>query len=137
MSKEFRQMNSAVSDLETMNGLARSLERSEARRIGTTPTQARKAVARRLGITKDALENFLYRRTKVVPHWLMSCVRSELVSALQLEVQNLEHEIQLHKQTGSDHTGSSLIAAETQLASAREILAGEINERTRKSVDRG
>ncbi len=126
MPKEFRQMNSAVSDLETLGGMARSLERSEARRIGTTPTKARKAVARRLGITKDMLEGFLYRRTKVVPHWLMSCVRSELVSALQLEVQNLEHEIQLHRQAGSDHSGSSLVAAETSLAAAREILAGEM-----------
>jgi hypothetical protein len=126
MPKEFRQMNSAVSDLETLNGLARSLERSEARRIGTTPSKARKAVARRLGITKDALENFLYRRTKVVPHWLMSCVRSELVSALQLEMQNLAHEIQLHRQAGSDHSGTALVAAETQLEAARQILEGEM-----------
>jgi hypothetical protein len=126
MSKEFRQMNSAVSDLDTLNGLARSLERSEARRIGTTPTQARKSVARRLGITKDTLENFLYRRTKVVPHWLMSCVRSELVSALQLEVQNLEHEIQLHRQAGSDHSGSALVSVEAQLAAARQILDEEV-----------
>jgi len=126
MPKEYRQMNSAVSDLETLNGLARSLERSEARRIGTTPAKARKSVAQRIGITKDALEGFLSRRTKVVPHWLMNMVRSELISALQLEVQNLEHEIQLHRQAGADHSGTSLISAETQLAAAREILAGEV-----------
>lgn len=124
MPKEYRPMHSAIGDLETLNGLARSLERSEARRIGTTPSKARKAVARRLGITKDALENFLYRRTKVVPHWLMNCVRYELVSALQSEMQNLEHEIQLHRQAGADHSGSALIAAETQLAAARQILQG-------------
>jgi hypothetical protein len=126
MQEEFRQMNSAVSDLETLNGMARSLERSEARRIGTTLTQARKMVARRLGITPGAFENFLYQRTKVVPNWLMSRVRAELLSVLQLEVQNLEHEIQLHRQTGSDHSGTSLVSAETQLAKAREILAGEV-----------
>lgn len=126
MPKEFHQMNSAVSDLETLNGLARSLERSEARRIGTTPSKVRKAVARRLGITKSTLENFLSRRTKVVPHWLMTCIRAELISVLQLEVQNLEHEIQLHRQAGADHTGTALVAVETQLAAARQILREEV-----------
>lgn len=126
MQEEFRQMNSAVSDVETLNGMARSLERSEARRIGTTLTQARKMVARRVGITASAFENYLYQRTKVVPNWLMSRVRAELISVLQLEVQNLEHEIQLHRQTGADHTGDALISAAAQLAAAREILMGEV-----------
>jgi hypothetical protein len=126
MQEEFRQMNSAASDIETLNGMARSLERSEARRIGTTLTQARKIVARRLGITSGAFENFLYQRTKVVPNWFMSRVRAELLSVLQMEVQKLEHEIQLHRQTGADHSGDALVSAETQLAAAREILRGEV-----------
>lgn len=126
MQEDFRQMNSATSDIAALNGMARSLERSEARRIGTTLTQARKTIARRIGVTSAAFENFLYQRTKVVPSWVMSRVRAELISALQLEVQNLEHEIQLHRQAGSDHSGSALVAAETQLAAAREILRGEV-----------
>jgi hypothetical protein len=83
-------------------------------------------VARRVGITASAFENYLYQRTKVVPNWLMNRVRAELVSVLQLEVQNLEHEIQLHRQTGSDHSGDALISAEAQLAAARQILRGEV-----------
>ena len=126
MQEEFRQMNSAVSDVETLNGMARSLERSEARRLGTGKLQARKNVARRIGITSGAFENFLYLRTKVVPNWLMSRVRAELVSVLQMEVQNLEHEIQLHKQAGDDRSGNALCSAETQLAAAREILRAEV-----------
>src|SRR5260370_30844504 len=125
MQEDFRQMNSAVSELEMLNGMARSLERSEARRIGTTLTEARKRVARRLGVTASAFENFLYQRTKNVPNWLMNRVRAELISVLQLEVQNLEHEIQLHRQAGSDHSGDALVAAETQLAAARKILSGQ------------
>src|SRR5882757_3776399 len=93
ITEEFRQMNSAVSDLETLNGMARSLERSEARRHGTTLTRARKTVARRLGITAAAFEIYIYQRTKVVPNWLMNKVRAELVSVLQLEIQRLEHEV--------------------------------------------
>ena len=122
MTEDFRPMNSAVSDVEALNEMARSLERSEARRIGTSLTQARKIIARRVGVTASAFENFLYRRTKVVPNWLMSRVRSELISVLQLEVAKLEHEIQLHKQIGSDHRESDLASAETQLEAARKIL---------------
>jgi len=126
MQEDFRQMNSAASDISTLNGMARSLERSEARRVGTTLTQARKMVARRIGVTSAAFENFLYSRTKTVPSWLMGRVRAELISVLELEVQNLEHEIQLHKQAGSDHSGTALVAAETKLAAARKILKGEV-----------
>ncbi len=124
MQKDFDQMNGAASDVETLNGMARSLERSEARRIGTSLTQARKIVARRIGITAACFENFLYLRTKIVPNWVMSRVRAELISVLQLEVQKLEHEIQLHKQAGSDHSGDALCAIETSLAAARKILSG-------------
>ena len=117
-------MNSAASDIEMLNEMARSLERSEARRIGTNLTQARKMVARRIGLTAAAFENFLYQRTKVVPNWVMGRVRAELISVLQLEVQKLEHEIQLHKQIGTDHSDDALSSAETQLAAARRILNG-------------
>jgi hypothetical protein len=126
MPKEIHQMNSAVSDVKILNAMARSLERSEARSMRKNITQARKDVARRIGITAGAFENFLYLRTKVVPNWLMNRVRVELISVLQTEVQNLEHEIQLHKQTGSDHSGDALVSAETQIAAAREILRGEV-----------
>ncbi len=126
MKEKVRQMNSAVSDVETLNGMARLLERSEARRCGSKVMQARKDIARRIGITDDQIENFRSLRTKVVPHWLMGRVRAELVSVLQLEVENLEHQIQLHKQASADHIGNALISAEAQLVAAREILAGEM-----------
>jgi hypothetical protein len=126
MSKEFTPMCNAAADVEALNGMARSLERSEVRRSGTGVLQARKSIARRIGITPAALENFRYLRTKVVPSWLMGRVREELISVLQLEVRNLEQEIQLHLQAGSDHSGSALVEAETSLASAREILRQEI-----------
>jgi hypothetical protein len=125
MTKDFPQMNSAVADVATLNGMARSLERSEARRIGTTLTQARKTVARRLGVTPSTFDNYLYGRVKVVPNWLMGKVRAELISVLQSEAAHLEHEIQLHRQTGSHHSEDALASAESQLAAAREILRGK------------
>ncbi len=126
MPKGFHPLNSSVSDIEMLNGMVRSLERSEARRVGTTLTQARKMVARRIGITAAAFENYLYRRTKAVPNWLMAMVRAELISVLQQEMQNLEHEINLHRQTGAHHSSDTLASAEAQLCSARAILAGEM-----------
>lgn len=126
MKEEVRQMNSAVADLKNLNAMTRSLERSEVRRVGSKLMQARKNIARRIGITDDQIENFRSLRTKIVPHWLMNRVRAELITVLQLEVQNLEHEIQLHRQAGTDHSDDALASAQAQIMSAREILAGEV-----------
>ena len=126
MQEDFRKMHSSITDLDGFNSLARSLERCEVRRLGTGVVQARKNIACRLGISADAIENFRSLRAKMVPHFLMNRVRAELISALQLEMQNLEHEIQLHKQAGSNHTGDALVAAETQVAAIKEIIRGEM-----------
>ena len=56
----------------------------------------------------------------------MNKVRAELVSVLQSEIQRLEHEVHLARQIGSDHRDDMLASAETQLASAREILRREV-----------
>jgi hypothetical protein len=126
MTEENRNLGGAVSDVDELNGMARALERSEVRSVGTNLTQARKNIARRLGITADTIENFRSLRTKIVPNRLMNKIRAELISALQLEVQNLEHEIQLHRQTGAHHSSHTLASAEAQLLAARQILSGEV-----------
>ena len=126
MDESFRKMNSALGDIEDFNGMARSLERSEERRRNLGLLQARKDVADRLGITPARIENFRSLRTKIVPAWLKDRIRAELISALEMEVRNLEHEINLHKQAGSHHSGNALCAAETQVALVRAILKGEM-----------
>lgn len=123
-----RDMRGAVSDIDELNTMARSLERSEVRRLSTNLMQARKNIARRLGITVDTIENFRALRNKIVPHQLMNRFRAELISVLQLEMQKLEHEIHCARQTGDDHTGDTLASAEAQMVKAREILSGKINE---------
>jgi hypothetical protein len=125
MTEDFRDMGGQVSDIDVLNERTRLLERSEVRRIGTSLLQARKNIARRLGITADTIENFRSLRNKIVPSWLMNKVHGELISALQLEAQNLEHELNLHRQTGAHHSDDSLMAAEAQLAAVRKILMGE------------
>jgi transposase-like protein len=116
----------AVSDVSTINHLAAVLERSEAHRLGVTESDARKSIARRLGVSPGTLENIRRLRTKVVPNWLMNKVRVELIAVLQLEIQRLEHEIHIARQTGSDHREDALCMAETQLAKARKALEGEV-----------
>ena len=122
---EFHQMN-AVSDIEAVHRFARRLEDAEAKRLGVRITEARISLARRLRTSPGTLENIRRLRTKVVPNWLMARIKAEFVSVLQQEIARLEHEICVAKQIGLHHSENTLAAAETQLAAAREILAGDV-----------
>lgn len=116
----------AMSDISTINRFAKSLEDAEARRLGIKTSDARTRLAGKLGVSPGTLENIRRLRTKVVPNWLMNRVRAELVATLQLEIQRLEHEINIARQTGADHRDDTLASAETQLAKAKAILEGEV-----------
>lgn len=116
----------AMSDVATMNRLSKSLEDAEAYRLGINAKDARKRIAKRIGTTPTTLENLRRMRTKIVPNWLMNRVRAELVSVLQSEIQRLEHEVSIYRQIGQDHRDDLLAEAETSLASARQILKGEL-----------
>ncbi|MDB5607815.1 MAG: hypothetical protein JWP25_4715 [Bradyrhizobium sp.] len=122
---ESKPMN-AMSDVSTINRFAAALENSEARRLGIRTVEARGRIAGRLGVSPGTLENFRRLRTKVVPNWLMNKVRAELVSVLQLEIQRLEHEVHIARQTGSNYRDDTLASAETQLAKARELLLEKV-----------
>lgn len=118
---ESKPMN-AMSDVSTVNRYVRSLEKSEARRCGVKESKARVNIASRIGVSPGTLENFRRLRTKIVPSWLMNRIRSELIAVLQSEIQRLEHEVHLARQTGIDHRDDDLQAAEAQVAAAKEIL---------------
>jgi len=116
----------ASSDLSTVNRYVESIEKTEARRRGIKEAEARPLIAGRIGISPGTLENLRRMRTKIVPNWLMNRVRAELISVLQSEIQRLEHEIIIAKAIGQDHRDDLLAEAETSLASARQILKGEV-----------
>lgn len=122
---ESKPMN-AMSDVTAINKFARTLEDAEARRLGIKTSDARTRVAGRLGVSPGTLENIRRLRTKIVPNWLMNKVRAEFVATLQMEIQRLEHEIHIARQTGADYRDDALASAETQLASAKAILDGEV-----------
>lgn len=122
---ESKKMN-AVSDVSTVNRYTRAIEDIEARRLGVRTIEARERVAGRIGVSPGTLENFRRLRTKIVPNWLMCRLRSELISILQSEIQRLEHEISIHRQTGADYRDDDLSAAEAQVVAAREIIEGTV-----------
>ena len=112
----------AMSDIATVNRFTASLVEREARHHGLTKAEAEKKIANRIGVSQGTLENIRRLRTKIVPNWLMNKVRVELISVLQLEVQRLEHEIHVARQTGSGNRDDEIIAAAAQLAKARQAL---------------
>ncbi len=122
---ESKPMN-AMSDVTAINKFARTLEDAEARRLGIKTSDARTRVAGRLGVSPGTLENIRRLRTKIVPNWLMNKVRAEFVATLQMEIRRLEHEINIARQTGADYRDDALASAQTQLASAKAILEGEV-----------
>jgi len=115
----------AMSDVATVNRLARVIEDQEARRLGIPVTSARARIANRLGVAPGTLENFRRLRSKIVPHWLMNRIHAEFIAVLQSEIQRLEHEIQIARQTGMDHRDHDLAKAQTQLEAAKQILEGK------------
>ena len=126
MSKENRKMHSVTSDLGEFNRLARKLERSEVRRGETNLTQARKNIAHRIGITIGQIENFRSARNKTVPYRIMEKFRAALITALQGEMENLAHEIELNRRIGSRHTEDALATAEAHIVQVRQLLSGEV-----------
>jgi hypothetical protein len=118
---EFSQMN-ASTDIATAERWTKALEFTEAKRLGVDMTEARASIARKLNVAPGTLEGIRRRRTKVVPSWLMSRICGAFVASLQMEIQRLEHEINIARQTGVDPRDDVLRAAETQVAKAKEIL---------------
>jgi hypothetical protein len=118
---ESNQMN-AMTDVEAVHRLARTLEDAEAKRLGVRLQEARSSLARRLRTSPGTLENIRRLRTKVVPSWLMARIRAEFVSVLQAEITRLEHEIHISQQIGLDHHDDDLQAAQAQIVAAKEIL---------------
>ncbi len=115
-----------ASDIGELNEFARKLERSEVRRGEANLTQARKNIAQRIGITVRQIENYRSARNKTVPYRIMEKFRAALISALQLEMKNLAHEIELNRRIGERINQSTLAAAEAHIEQVRELLSGEI-----------
>jgi DNA-binding transcriptional regulator YdaS (Cro superfamily) len=101
--------------------MVRRAEDLEARRKQQTVRDARTGLARRIGVTAATLRNVRKRRRQVIPAWMMTAIRRVLVEVLSAEIRALDHELQLHLATSSDHRSHALDEAQARLAEARAI----------------
>lgn len=118
---ETKTMN-AVVDIETANRFSTRLENIEAQRLGVCVSKARERIARRIGVSPGTLENMRRLRTKVVPNWIMSRIRAELIAVLHTEIKRLEHEITVCRQAGMDYREDDLAKAQAHLAETKRLL---------------
>ena len=128
MRRENTKMHNVTSDIGELNELARKLERSEVRRGEANLTQARKNIAHRIGITIRQIENYRSARNKTVPYRIMEKFRAALISALQLEMKNLEHEIEINRRIVSRHSANTLASAEAHIVQVRQLLSEGVNK---------
>ena len=76
------------------------LEKTEAARSGVPVTVARRAVARRLGVSPGTVENIRRGRTKGVRAWIADRVANAVIREIENEIRGLSHELQCARQCG-------------------------------------
>ena len=77
------------------------LEKTEAARTGVPVTVARRAVARRLGVSPGTVENIRRGRTKGVRAWIADRVANAVIREIENEIRGLSHELQCARQCGA------------------------------------
>lgn len=115
----------AYLDVEQARKWARTLEDAEAYRLGIPVAEARGSLAHRLGVSPGTLENLRRLRTKIVPNWMMTRLRTEFVPVLQNQIMRLEHEIHIARQAGANYRDDDLASAEAQVVKAKALLRGD------------
>lgn len=98
------------------------VENAEAKRLGVRVAEARTTIARRIRTGVGTLRNIRRERRKTIPSWLMNAIREELVRVLQNQIAALEHELHIALQVDGGHRTDDVVAAQTRLAQAKEIL---------------
>lgn len=117
-----RKMNSAVSDIPRASRMLTLLEDTEARRKQITVGEARTAIARALRVPAKTLLHIRNQRRKSVQNFLLAGIRDRLITALQQEIAEFEHQIHIARQIGVDCRDDLFQEAAAAIATAREIL---------------
>jgi hypothetical protein len=81
---------------------AKALEDREQKRSGVALPEARRAVARRIGVAPGSLENIRRHRTKGVRAWVYESIRAEFMRESEKEIKRLEHELAMARAAGLD-----------------------------------
>lgn len=109
------------------NILARSLverlERFELERGGGNRKEARRRVARQVGVGPATIENIWRGRVKDPRSSLLSKLVAAVINATQRQIQFLEHELQVARRIGLPPGDDVIIEVETHIARAKARLA--------------
>lgn len=100
------------------------LEDREARRLGVTVAAARANIARRLNEAPGSLENLRRARSKSPRFSLVEKVRQLFIAELSAEIQRLNHEIDMARQGGMSPDCDEILAAQTHIEAAKELIGG-------------
>ncbi len=119
--REVLSMTSA-SYVERARSWGRVLEDREAARSGVPLRQARPKVARQTGVASGTLANLRNGRLKAIAVHVYDRLRQAVERELVAEMQALEHELQILRQTGADPRGPEIEEVVSHLSAARAAL---------------
>ena len=100
----------------------RALEDGEASRSGTKVSEARLVIARQTSIAPGTLENIRKGRLKTIAVDVYDRLRASVIRKLESELQHVQHELQVARQTGVDPRSEHFQSAQASEARIRAAL---------------
>jgi hypothetical protein len=122
-------MSNALAEATEARSLAISLVSYEAKRTGRDKIEARKSLARSIGVAPGTIENLMRARLKSVAGWLRDALRARMVRELEAELVRIQHEIAVLIQTGADPRDNALAAARADLSAILAALGDKPRRR--------
>lgn len=116
---------SAVEFDERHRGYVQRLIEGVRRRTGLGRAEARTKLARDIGVPPSTLENMLRNppRLKGLKGFVAEKIAAAHIRGLEADIEQLQHELDLIRQTIADPRDPEFLAASTALAKARELVA--------------
>ncbi|CAB4145833.1 hypothetical protein UFOVP1204_57 [uncultured Caudovirales phage] len=121
--RETRQTVPTTAD-EFARKWATDLGSAEASNSGHPLPVACKSVARRLGLPVSSIDNIRRGRVKSVSARVLDRIRSAIISKIQQEMRELEHELEVAMRASTHPLDDEILQAQAALAAARSILKG-------------
>lgn len=113
---------SAVAYLDRARAWTKALEDEEVERAGVRLAEARVIVARRTSIAPGTLENLRKGRLKTIAVDVYDRLRASVIRKLESELQHVQFELQIARQTGLDPSSGDFQSALASEARLREAL---------------
>lgn len=112
-------------DKSSMHGLAywaEELEVREAKERGSSREDARPFLASKLKMLPGTLENIFRGRIKEPKQKTIDAVRNAFIRELEAEIQRLEHEVFMARQSGAAPDAHEIFEAQSHIEAAKSLL---------------